>query len=337
MKLAYVITAHKNAPQVIRLIDRLQQPGNTFVLHVSTTSEKGFYNAIHTQVKTKGYTNVHFCKREDGTHNSFGIIKGIINGLDYLLKNKVDFDYVSIISGQDYPIKSNAYINSFFEQNKGKEFIEYFPLFPKPGSPESLSPVWGKDKQTYRVTRHHFKINGVVRSIPELETERLVMHPLIKTLKIFLHEAPRYYKEGRLGLEMQLLFWSRVLPKRRKLPNQFELYGGKTWWTVTKDCAAYIIKRHYADSKLRKFFMFTLIPDEMYFQTMLMSSPFKDKCENNYLRLIEWNEDNIMHPMVFKLAHFDKIKNSPMLFARKFESDIDSAILDKIDNEILGK
>lgn len=335
MKLAYVITVHKNAKQVLRLINRLQGAGNTFVLHISKTSEAGFKEEIQALVIENGYKNVFYCKREDGTHNSFGIVRGIINGIDYLIKNKIDFDYVSIISGQDYPIKSQEYFQRFFEENKGKEFIEFFPLFPKPGSPESQNPVWGKDKQTYRVDRFHFKINGVVRSVPEIESDRLVTHSFIKTFKIFLNEAKHYRKAGRLGIEAQLLFWSRVLPKRRKLPTEFELYGGKTWWTVTKECAAYIVKRHYADAKLRNFFMFTLIPDEMYFQTMLMSSPFRDKCENNYLRLIEWNADNIMHPLTFKLEHFDKLKNSPALFARKFDADLDSTVLDKVDAELL--
>src|SRR6187402_1701695 len=136
MKLAYVITAHKNAPQVMRLIDRLQFDGTTFVLHVSKTSEAGFYEAMQASVKSKNYSNVFFCKREDGTHNSFGIVQGIVNGVEYLLKHSIAFDYVNIISGQDYPIKSNPYIHRFFEENKGKEFTEFFPLFPKPGSRE---------------------------------------------------------------------------------------------------------------------------------------------------------------------------------------------------------
>lgn len=335
MKLAYVITAHKNAPQVMRLIDRLQFAGTAFVLHVSKTCEAGFYEAMQAATKNKNYTNVFFCNREDGTHNSFGIVKGIVNGLEYLIKNNIMFDYVNIISGQDYPIKSNLYIHRFFEENKGKEFTEFFPLFPKPGSPEYENPVWGTDKQTYRVDRHHLKIKGAVRSVPEIESDRLVMHPLLKTIKIFLRESTQYRKQGRLGIEAQLLFWSRVLPKRRKLPTEFELYGGKTWWTVTNHCAAYIVKRHKADKTLRNFFKYTLIPDEMYFQTMLMDSPYRDKCENNYLRQIEWRVDDPTHPATYKTEDFEILKNSQALYARKFDMDADSNILDLIDKQIL--
>ena len=35
------------------------------------------------------------------------------------------YDYISFISGQDYPIKSSEYIDEYLEKNKGKNFIEY--------------------------------------------------------------------------------------------------------------------------------------------------------------------------------------------------------------------
>ena len=122
MKLAYVITCHKNSKQVFRLVNRLNTPGNTIVLHISKTCEPGFYQEMKDGIKA--FNNVFLCKREDGTHNSFGIVKGVINGLHFLFKNNIEFDYVSLISGQDYPIKSNKDINAFFEKNNGKEFLE---------------------------------------------------------------------------------------------------------------------------------------------------------------------------------------------------------------------
>lgn len=338
MKLAYIITCHKNAKQALRLIDRLNSAENTIVLHVSKTCEKGFYENLQKTISSnKQYSNVFFCKREDGTHNSFGIVKGVINGLVFLFKNNIEFEYVNLISGQDYPIKSNTDISSFFEKNKGKQFMDYFALFPKQGEPDDYDNFWGPERTPWRVTRYHFKINGVVRSIPELGNNRLICDPLIPTLKTFIKESENYRKQKRWWLELQLLFWSRVLPSNRQLPTDFELYGSKTWWSVTYDAAKYIVDQHFNNKKYRNFFKYTLIPDEMYVQTILLNSHFAPMCVNNDLRDIEWEGGDGTHPIFFRAEHINRFKESKNLYARKFDTEVDSKILDLIDEEILNK
>lgn len=301
-----------------------------FVLHISTTAEKGFYQEITTQ--TKAMPNVHFCKREDGVHNGFGIVQGVINALNYLLDKGLAFDYVSLISGQDYPIKSNKQIVEFLEAHKGKEFLEFFPLNPKPDSPFYMNHPWGANRNSYRLDRFHIKITGVTRSVPELHTNRLVDHPLWATLKQFIYNIPQYYRKGTLKTEALLLYYARTKPYPRPIPPQFEYYGGKTWWTFTNACARYIIKRHSEDKVLREFFRYTLIPDEMYFQTMLMNSPFKEACVNDDLRDIEWAGGDGTHPIIFKAEHYTRlVENNSNHFARKFDTAIDAEILDKLD------
>jgi hypothetical protein len=335
MKLSYIITCHKNAQQVFRLIKRLQKSGSNFVIHVSKTSEGDLLSELKNL--TKEYSNVFFCKQEDGTHNGFGIVKGIFNGIEYLFKNNIYFDYVNLISGQDYPIKDNHYIDKFFIKNNGKQFLEYYPVFPKPGSEFYDNHPWGPHRQVYRVDRYHFKFTGVTRSIPELNTNRLIDHPLFPTIKIFLHEARRYYKEKRLKTEFLLLFWSRVLPHRRKIPENFEIYGGKTWWSITKECAQYVLESYHNDHIMRKFFKYTLIPDEMYVLTIILNSKFRDSCVNDCIREIEWEGGDGTHPIIFTVQHKEKLSNSTALFARKFDICVDKNILDYIDNNLLDK
>lgn len=333
MKLAYIITCHKNPQQVVRLINRLQKPDTNFVLHISKTSEGNLLNELKQLVEN--YNNVFFCKQEDGTHNGFGIIKGIFNGIEYLLKNKIDFDYLNLISGQDYPIKSNDYIDAFFKDNYGKQFLEYFPVFPKPGSEFYENHPWGPHRNVYRLDRYHFKFTGATRSIPEIESNRLIEHSLFQTTKIFLYEAPRYYRENRLKTEFLLLFWSRILPHQRIIPDSFEIYGGKTWWSITKDCAQYVLKTYYENHQMRRFFKYTLIPDELYILTIILNSKFKDSCVNNSLREIDWEGGDGTHPIIFTSSHFDKLAKSQKLYARKFDLQVDSHIFDRIDREFI--
>ncbi|MDB5157948.1 MAG: hypothetical protein JWR50_2655, partial [Mucilaginibacter sp.] len=48
----------------------------------------------------------------------------------------------------------------------------------------------------------------------------------------------------------------------------------------------------------------------------------------------DWSEGNA-RPKLLGVGDFDHIKDSGMFFARKFDQEIDSRILDKIDKECL--
>ncbi len=338
MRFAYIITCHKNTEQVLRLVAALNSPDNTIVIHVSTTCEQGFYESLASEVaKNKQLLNVFFCKRENGTLAGFGIVKGVINGLNFLIKNNISFDYVNLISGQDYPIKSKEKINDFFKVNIGKQFLYYFPLTPKIYPDYDYDESWGPDRQQYRIDRYHFNIDNEVLSIPELESARLIEHSLFSTVKIFLYESKKYIKQKRFKKELGLLFWSRVLPRKRKIPDDFSIFGGITWWSITRDAAIYTLDQHFNNKRYQNFFRYTLIPDEMYFQTILLNSPFAKSCVNNDLRDIEWNGGDGTHPIIFKTEHINRLKESSDLFARKFDIKVDSNVLDLIDKELLNK
>ncbi len=335
MKLAYIILAHKNSAQVIRLINALNHEDTSFVIHVSKTAEKGFNKELKRSLKNK--PNLWFCKRENSSHYFFGVVKGTLNALKLLIKKAPDFEYVNFLTGQDYPIKSSKFINEFFNQNNGREFIRYWPMFPEEDSDFFKNHPWGEFRQMYRIDRYHFKWFNKNYAIPELLSRRLIDHSLWQTIKIFLYESPLYIKEKRWRDELILMVLSRILPEKRKIPTQFTSYGGKTWWSLTKPCADFIINFSKKNIKFNRYCKHTLLPDEMYFQTILLNSPFKDKIENDYLREIEWEGGDGTHPIIFTKKDIERLKNSKNLFARKFDLDIDSDIFDLIDNEILNK
>jgi len=332
VKLAYIILAFKDAPQVSRLIERLRTPDTTFVIHVCKNSSRKYLKEI--RYLQRDQNDVFFCKRESGIHFYFGLVKGILNALKLLFDKKIEFDYVNLISGQDYPIKPNSEIKEFFKQNKGKEFLLYWPLFPKDGSNFCTDHPWGAHRQLYRIDRYHLKFCGKMHSIPELLTGRLINHSFMETLKIFIFESPKYLREKRWIEEFLLFVFSRILPKKRKIPANIEFYGGKTWWSITRECAEYIVKYSRQHPKFDRFFKHTLIPDEMYFQTLIMNSPFKEKVDNNYLREIEWTGGDGTHPIIFTKYNFEHLMNSKALFARKFDVNTDEEILDMVDGII---
>ena len=83
------------------------------------------------------------------------------------------------------------------------------------------------------------------------------------------------------------------------------------------------------------FFRYVDGPDEMFFQTLLLSSPLKDRIVNDNLFFIDWENPNPTRPRVFEKCDFERLVNSPKLFARKFDATRDSEILDLLEQKVL--
>lgn len=132
---------------------------------------------------------------------------------------------------------------------------------------------------------------------------------------------------AQIALRVQMLCGVNRLKNKN-----IKVQKGCNWFSITGAFAAYIAQ---ASKPLEKIFRFSYCGDEVFVQTALLNSPFADdiymkNCGNNHLacaRLIDWQRGN---PYVFKMQDFDLIKNSPAMFARKFDMDVDSEIIDKV-------
>lgn len=131
------------------------------------------------------------------------------------------------------------------------------------------------------------------------------------------------------------VFMEKILKIRKKL--YFDNYQrGSQWFSITYDFAKYVCSK---EKEIEKAFKDTLIPDEMFLQTIIINSKWKNNIYklNEYnksiqnVRYIDWTRGN---PYIFKEEDFDELVNSECYFARKFSSHIDSKIISKLENFI---
>lgn len=124
----------------------------------------------------------------------------------------------------------------------------------------------------------------------------------------------------------------RLFGVNRLKGKNIAVQKGCNWFSITGDFARYIA----ADmQRWRGVFKYSYCADEVFVQTMLVNSPFKDNlymphCSNSHLacaRLIDWQRGN---PYVFKTQDFEELMSSPAMFARKFDPDADSNIIDLV-------
>ena len=107
---------------------------------------------------------------------------------------------------------------------------------------------------------------------------------------------------------------------------------GSNWVSITEECCKYIVEN--AD-ELYKRLNHTLCADEIFVQTIVWNSPFKDNIfeadvestETSVVRKIDWTRG---HPYVWQKADIQELLHSSALFARKFSSKNMSLV-----NEIL--
>ncbi|MDY6291083.1 MAG: beta-1,6-N-acetylglucosaminyltransferase [Succiniclasticum sp.] len=115
---------------------------------------------------------------------------------------------------------------------------------------------------------------------------------------------------------------------------------GSQWFSITDELARFII----ANEKLiNNTFKHTKCCDEVFIQTIIEQSDFFKKnlfhkeYDDDYhtiMRLIDWKRGS---PYIFRESDYNELITSKMLWARKFNSDIDKIIITKIKEYLKEK
>ncbi|MCD8317343.1 MAG: beta-1,6-N-acetylglucosaminyltransferase [Paraprevotella sp.] len=109
----------------------------------------------------------------------------------------------------------------------------------------------------------------------------------------------------------------RKSDKRRPLPD-IPVYGGPAWWSLTRECVTYLLEK---EDYIEQVYTETLIPDEMFTQTLLMNSPFASTIVNKHLRYICWEQRNGNRPAVLDKSDFARVLRGDFFFARKVDPE----------------
>lgn len=115
-----------------------------------------------------------------------------------------------------------------------------------------------------------------------------------------------------------ILIIQKISHYRRK--QTFEFKKGGNWVSITENAVRHLIQ--YKDIALSRM-KYTLCPDEIFIQTILWNSSFREKiyclddANTGSMREIDWERGN---PYVWRKNDYEKLGSSSKLFARKFSS-----------------
>lgn len=124
-----------------------------------------------------------------------------------------------------------------------------------------------------------------------------------------------------------------LLPKRKFPIEGWEIAGWSQWYTLTAGATKYMLDFLDTHPEVVKFFKYVWGADEFVASTVLYNSPFKGKIQDHLL-YIDWSEGKAS-PKTLKAEDFDNLKRSGKWLARKFDTEVDAAILDRIEATLL--
>jgi hypothetical protein len=124
-------------------------------------------------------------------------------------------------------------------------------------------------------------------------------------------------------------------PLRRRVPHGWQPYGGSMGLTLGRPHREYVLELLDRDPRVRRYFRLTNLPDEGFFQTVLMNSPLRDSVVDDNLLFTRW-QPLANHPDTLGMADLDEVLASDKLFARKFDLGRDPDVLDELERRVDG-
>ena len=291
MRHAILITTHDNV-EISKNLLSLYDDKNIDFYFLIDKKAKSYNEEVLKDICKK--SNVYFVPKINIYWGSFSQIQA-----EYiLLENAVkkSYDYYHLISGCDIPLYTKNEFFDFFEQNKGKEFVEY--------SPKEIAE---KNKVQDRIKYYYVFMESV------REKSAIKRKP-----KTFLRE---------FFLKLQ-----KLLKIDRTKGKEFQY--GSNWFDITDDFAKYVLKnkpwviKHFKKTCCAdELFLQTLL-----FNSPFYSNSYYCLNEKNRIlqrnRYTDWTRGQ---PYTFKKEDYNEIINiKESLFIRKFNYKNDAEIVNKL-------
>ncbi len=177
LDIAYLVLAHQHSEQLSRLVEQLRSPAADIFVHVDAKVPiEQFLRAVGP--------DVHFTSTRIPVYwADYSQIRAVLLLIEAALAAPRKYDYLVLLSGVDYPLRSAAEIEDFFAQNKGSEFINWVAM-----------PSAAASKPLSRLTDYHGRPGLPGRLLSKARRLLIKLHfmPSARDCKAYLGETAPY-------------------------------------------------------------------------------------------------------------------------------------------------
>jgi hypothetical protein len=125
MGIGYIILAHTLPEHLVRLVRRLESESARFFIHVDARAPGEVMAAIERELSASPH--VQLLPRHRVEWAAFSQVEAALEGVRALLRWPERLDYGVLLTGQDYPLRPPASIESKLKQADGRSFLSYRP------------------------------------------------------------------------------------------------------------------------------------------------------------------------------------------------------------------
>ena len=281
-KIAILMLCHIFPNQINDFIDKLDDGHFDFFIHADKKSD--------IQASINKRSNVYFVsdeKRVDVRWGQYSMVEATLQLIE--VATRADkYDYYWLCSGQDFPIRSTEEIYHFLQISN----CNYISLCSSRNN-----PIKG-----YRDSRFDKRCEVLFPSW--LIGKTVWQRSLMKMYKI---------ATGGTGHTFSVF--------KRNPPLDLELFFGSQWWCLKGETISWIYEFLIDHNEVCEFFKKTICPDECFFHTLVMNSPYKDDVEPNLVYL-DWVEGK-SSPRILNISDYKGMMESGKLLVRKIDSEIE--------------
>ncbi len=321
MKVAFLILNHRGAPQLMRLIAALRHdlPDCLVVVHHDKFATDIPQHALADFENTWLLTS-----REPIRWGDFALVSAIWESLQWMLEN-LQFDWVQLLSGQDYPIKPLTDFPKYLATSGTDAFVRADPIDSLASSADRRNRR-RRYLYQYRPPRQDSvpaSLGTKLRRVLRRTTPRLV--DIINNVQPFLQIFK--FPDGfpwRVGFR----------PVKTPFTDSQPCWFGSMWMTLSPHAARGLISATHNRSEYVSYVRRTVLPDESAIACLLCNERSL-RVTNQSMHYVRWTDPTSGHPDLLSSRDAPELLAADGWFARKFDIASDPEIFNQLDRAAL--
>lgn len=114
---------------------------------------------------------------------------------------------------------------------------------------------------------------------------------------------------------------------RLPFPNTIDIkFKGSNWHMLTREFCEWLVADP-TTKRVARYVKYIVSPDEIFFQVLIMNSPFRDRRTEDFRPFVIWPG-----PKTLRTEDYQNLLHSDCLFARKFDEAVDKNVLNRLAN-----
>jgi hypothetical protein len=312
MRIAFLILNHRAPAQLLRLIKTIRRelPDSPIIVHHDEFAADLSRSLLDFDDNAFLLTT--------GTPISwgdFGVVDAYWQCLSWMCGN-VDFDYVVLLSGQDYPIKPLGLLAADLAATGADIVVKANPI-------DKLS------RRKQRVSRRRYLYQyrparaaaGPSPARCWLRRRAGIGADVLNNVQPFFH----VYK-----FSDQQPWWLGRRPRHTPFTAAEPCWFGSMWLALSRRAAGFVVTSVRDRPDFVDYYRRTAHSDESATATLVCNAPWA-RVERRDLHYVRWTDPRAGHPDVFRAEDLPELLAAPGYFARKFDIATDARILDELD------